>query len=228
MAEEETPQGEPETFTKDDVAKMIAESTEAATKGLKSKVEELLGEKKAASAKAREAEEAAAKAAEEAAKKSGDVETLEKSWADKFGRFQEESAAEKAAMVGTIEKLTVGSQATALAAEMAVQGSASVLERIVRDRLKVEMTEEGPKVRVLDASGQISAASIADLKSELTADPALAPIIAASKGSGGGAPKPNGGAGASKTIAASELDKMTAKDKAKYFADNPGVVVVQT
>jgi len=65
--------------------------------GLKAKVEELLGEKKAAEKARREAEEKARAEAEEAARKSGNVEELEKSWSEKYNRREAElsSALEK-------------------------------------------------------------------------------------------------------------------------------------
>lgn len=183
--------GEGTTFTQDQVNEMI----EKATGGLKAKVDELLGEKKTASAKAKEAEAEAQRIAEEAARKAGDVKALEDSWQAKLAKAEEGYQGQLSALQKTVQDLTVGREASSLAAELAVQGSASVLERIVRDRLQTEITEEGPKVRVLDATGKPSAATLADLRAELTADPALAPIIAASKASGGGAAGANGGAG---------------------------------
>lgn len=187
------------TFTEDQVQEMI----EKATGGLKAKVDELLGEKKQASAKAKEAEEAAAKAAEEAARKQGDTEALDKSWAKKLADAEAAHKAQIEALQGNLQGLTVGAAAKDIAAEMAVQGSASVLERIVRDRLSYEMTDEGAKVRVLDASGKPSAATLDDLKAELANDAALKPLISGTKasgggaaGAGGGAARPNGLAGA--------------------------------
>ncbi|WP_299945339.1 hypothetical protein [uncultured Ruegeria sp.] len=184
-----------------DVAKYSAAQVDEATKGLKGKVDELLGESKAAKAKAKEEAEAKAKAEEEAAKKSGDVEALEKSWGEKLTKAVEGKDAENAELRKTVDNLTVGAAAKDVAAELAVQGSASVLERIVRDRLSVEMTDNGPLIRVNDSQGQPSAANLEDLKTELSNDEALKPLIAASKASGGGAPNANGGAGKSNGLA---------------------------
>ena len=191
-----------ETFSKEQLDAAIAQALEANNakrdeeeKGLKSKVEELISERKADQAKAKEAEEAAARAAEEAAKKSGDVEALEKSWGEKLTKAVEDKDTQIADLLKTVDGLTIGAKATEIAAELAVQGSASVLERIVRDRLSVEMTENGPLVRVKDAQGQPSAASLEDLKAELANDEALKPLIVGSKASGGGAAGANGGAG---------------------------------
>lgn len=224
MAEQETAQAEqkeqPTTFTQEQVNEMI----EKATGGLKSKVDELLGEKKSAAQKARDAEAEAQRIAEEAARKAGDTEALEKSWQAKLAKVEEASSGKLSAYEKTIQNLTVGREAATLAGELAVQGSASVLERIVRDRLSVEMTDEGPKVRVLDASGKPSAASIADLKAELAADAGLAPLIAGSKASGGGAAGANGGAGNRKTVKRSEWDGMNHVQRAD-FSKSGGKVV---
>ena len=195
MSDEETPKGEqtpePKTFTEEQVRELL----EKETSGLKSKLDELLGEAKTAKQKAKEEAKAREEAAAEAARKAGDVEALEKSWQEKLAKTAAEKDEQLKSLQQTVESLTVGATATALAAELAVQGSASVLERIARDRLTVEMTEEGPKVRVKDASGKPSAATLDDLKAELSNDPALKPLIVGSKASGGGAAGANGGAG---------------------------------
>lgn len=214
MAEENNAgDGEQKTFTKADVDRLISE----ATTGLKSKVDELLGEKKTAAQKAKDAEAEAARIAEEAARKAGDVKALEDSWTAKLAKAEEGYKGQIGSLQKTVEALTVGREAAALAGELAVQGSSTVLERIVRDRLSVEMTEDGPKIRVMDASGKPSAATLADLKAELVADPALAPIIAASKASGGGAAGANGGAGSvPKGNLGGSREERTAALKARF------------
>ena len=72
MSEENTEQ--PVTFTQEQVDVMISEKVSR----MESKMDELLGETKAAKAKRKEAEVAAQLAAEDAAKKSGSMEELEK------------------------------------------------------------------------------------------------------------------------------------------------------
>lgn len=193
MSEEQTPKGEQETatYTKEQVEQMIAEQT----KGLSSKVEELLGETKAAKAKAKEEAEAREKAAEEAARKAGDTEALEKSWQEKLAKIEAEKGEALTAAQKQIQKLTKGAQAAKLAAEMAVEGSAGILERFIADRLDVDMSGEDPVIRVLDKAGKPSAMSLDDLKAEFSGDAAFAPLISGSKATGGGAAGANGGAG---------------------------------
>ena len=216
MTEEtKTPEGEqngaPKTFTEEQVRELL----EKETSGLKSKLDELLSEAKTAKQKAKEEAKAREEAAAEAARKAGDVEALEKSWQEKLAKTAAEKDEQLQSLQKTVETLTVGAAAKDLAAELAVQGSAPVLERIVRDRLTVEMTEEGPKVRVTDASGKPSAATLEDLKQELTNDPALKPLIVGSKATGGGAAGAGGGA------AVKKFSEMTGTEKVQLRRTNP-------
>ncbi|WP_085747308.1 hypothetical protein [Pseudomonas sp. R45(2017)] len=170
--------------------------------GLKAKVDELLGEKKLAEKKAREAEEAARLEREEAARKSGNVEELERSWTEKFTRREAELTGtleqERATLSGQIRDLTVGRTATDIASALAVQGSAKALLPHIERRLSVEQRDGKPVVVVLDAQGKLSAATLDELKAEIANDAAFAPLIAGSKASGGGAGGAGGGGGAPK------------------------------
>ena len=176
--------------------------------GLKAKLEELLGESKAAKAKAREAEESAKKAAEEAARKNGDVEALDKSWQEKLSKREQELLAEREGLAGQIKNLTVGRAATDLAAELAVQGSAKALLPHIQSRLSMDIRDGKPTVVVLDASGKPSAATLAELKAEFASDPAFAPLIVGThaSGSGAGGAKPGSG-GATDTNTQAEAAK---------------------
>lgn len=198
MADEDTPKGESKTFTEDQVKAAIAEAVEKETGGLRSKVDELLGEAKKAKSKAREEEEARVKAAEEAAKKSGDVEALEKSWTEKFTTRETELTSALGEKDKIIANLTAGNAAKQIATELAVKGSESLLERVVSDRLGVEIVEGQPKVIVKDAAGQRSALTMDDLKKELREDAALKPVIAGTQATGaGGVGSSSGSGGAS-------------------------------
>jgi len=170
--------------------------------GLKAKVDELLGEKKAAEKKARDAEEAARLEREELARKSGNVEELERSWTEKFTRREAELTGtleqERATLSGQIRDLTVGRTATDIASALAVQGSAKALLPHIERRLSVEQRDGKPVVVVLDAQGKLSAATLDELKAEIANDAAFAPLIAGSKASGGGAGGAGGGGGAPK------------------------------
>jgi hypothetical protein len=170
--------------------------------GLKAKVDELLGEKKAAEKKAREAEEAARLEREELARKSGNVEELERSWSEKYSKREAELSAmleqERGTLSTQIRDLTVGRTATDIASALAIPGSAKALLPHIERRLSVEQRDGKPVVVVLDQQGKLSAATLDELKAEFANDTAFAPLIAGSKASGGGAAGAGGGGGAAK------------------------------
>lgn len=192
--------------------------------GLKAKVDELLGEKKLAEKKAREAEEAARMEREEAARKSGNVEELERSWSEKYNRRDAELNGmleqERQTLSGQIRDLTVGRTATDIASALAVQGSAKALLPHIERRLSVEQRDGKPVVVVLDAQGKLSAATLDELKAEIANDSAFAPLIAGSKASGGGAGGAGGGGGAPKGKIGGTKEERTAAI-ASRFPDLP-------
>lgn len=170
--------------------------------GLKAKVDELLGEKKAAEKARKDAEEQARLEREEAARKSGNVEELEKSWSEKFNRREAELNGmleqERGTLSTQIRELTVGRTATDIASALAIPGSAKALLPHIERRLSVEQRDGKPVVVVLDQLGKLSAATLDELKAEFANDTAFAPLIAGSKASGGGAAGAGGGGGAAK------------------------------
>lgn len=170
--------------------------------GLKAKVDELLGEKKAAEKARKDAEEQARLEREEAARKSGDVEELEKSWSEKYNRREAELNGmleqERGTLSTQIRDLTVGRTATDIASALAIPGSAKALLPHIERRLSVEQRDGKPVVVVLDQQGKLSAATLDELKAEFANDTAFAPLIAGSKASGGGAAGAGGGGGAAK------------------------------
>lgn len=183
--------------------------------GLRKKVDELLAEKKAEQQKRKEAEEQARKEAEENARKNGNIEALEKSWAEKFTARETELLNEKKALEAQVYKLTVGSKATELAAKLAVPGSDSVLLPHISNRLQVETVEGEIKIRVLDLQGKPSALSIEDLEKEFRANEAFKPLIRASNASGSGA---SGGQGGGATKKPSEMNQT---ERAAWQKDDP-------
>jgi len=170
--------------------------------GLKAKVDELLGEKKAAEKARKDAEEQARLEREEAARKSGNVEELERSWSEKYNRREAELNGmleqERGALSTQIRDLTVGRTATDIASALAIPGSAKALLPHIERRLSVEQRDGKPVVVVLDQQGKLSAATLEELKAEFANDTAFAPLIAGSKASGGGAAGAGGGGGAAK------------------------------
>jgi hypothetical protein len=192
--------------------------------GLKSKVEELLGEKKAAEKARKDAEDQARLEREEAARKSGNVEELERSWSEKYNRREAELNGtleqERGTLSAQIRDLTVGRTATDIASALAIPGSAKALLPHIERRLSVEQRDGKPVVVVLDQQGKLSAATLDELKAEFANDTAFAPLIAGSKASGGGAGGAGGGGGAAKgNIGGTKAERTAAI--ASRFSDLP-------
>jgi hypothetical protein len=183
--------------------------------GLKAKNEELLAELRANKTKAREAEEAARIAAEDAARKSGDTEALDRSWQEKHTAALAEKDGTLSALQAQVHALTVGATAARVAGELAVQGSAAVLQQIIEPRLSMELREGKPTVVVLDAERRPTALTVDEFKTQLFNDAALAPLIASSRASGGGATGGKGG-GAAKT-----WDQLTGMERVELRRNNP-------
>jgi len=157
-------------------------------------------------------EKLAREAAEDAAKKSGDITALEKSWADKLAAEVATRDGQLTAYQQTISNMTAGAAARTMAAELSLPGSADVLLPHIERRLKVEMTDGQPLVRVLDKSGKPSAMSIDDLKKEIAAEKSFAPLLVGSFASGSGNPGVKGNAGGN-TIKHNVYAAMSPSDK---------------
>lgn len=184
--------------------------------GLKSKIDELLAEKKTEAQKRKEAEESARKAAEDAARKGGDVEALENSWKEKLSKREQELLGERDALTGQIKSLTVGRTATDIASDLAVPGSAKALLPHIERRLSMEIRDGQPTVIVLDANGKPSASTLDELKAEFAKDAAFAPLIRASDATGGGASGSKSGGGAAKTVSRAQFDAMDHASRAAH------------
>jgi alanyl-tRNA synthetase len=181
-----------------------------------SKISELLGEKKKAAEKAREAEEAARKEAEEAARKSNNVEALEKSWAEKLEREKQELIDKYEPDLQLKDQLlqnaTVNATATQIISEIGIPGSAKVLMPHIAKRLKMEVRDGKAVTVVTDVDGNPSALTVDDLKKEVSQDEAFKPLIVGTKATGGGANGSEGGSGTpgSGNMGGSKSDRVDA------------------
>lgn len=204
------------------------EKLKATISDLQSKVGKLTEHNEKLFAERKRDQEKAAEAAEEAKKaaaKAGDVKALEESWQAKYDKREAELLEKVGSLEGNVAKLTSGQAASTIAGELAVEGSAKALLPHISGRLTTEYVDGDPVVRVLDADGKPSAASLDDLKAELKADKALAPLIVGSKASGAGG-SDNSAAGGGVTIKKADFDAKTAKERAKFMKDNPDAQIV--
>lgn len=160
-------------------------------------------------------------AREEAAKKAGNIDELQKSWQEKFdkaiGETESKYKTENESLASDLNVEMIEKKATELAAALALPESADVLYPHIKARLRVEVRDGRRQTVVVDREGKASAATLADLKKEFAANKAFAPILAASRASGGGANGGKGGGAADKAISRAELEAMPPHSRAGFF-----------
>ena len=184
-----------------DVAALQAELA-----ALKGHHEKLLGETKAAKAKAKEEAEASRVAAEEAARKSGDVSALDKSWQEKYAKAEAEYGAKLTAAQQQLQTVLVDNVAQKAAMDIAVDAEcAELLADKLRGSLGLAEVDGKMQTVVIDADGKRSALTVDELKKQLIAKyPRL--VKGNPAGGAGGLPQPAGGAGGS-TNSGSMVDR---------------------
>ena len=206
MSETDTPDLEQLQKQMADLAAKL-EETDKERKKLAKNNQDLMAEKAAA-------REEAERIKLDAAKKGGDVDALEKSWADKMAAREAEWQAQLAASDKLISGLTVGQTATSLAADLFGENADLMLHH-VKGRLTYEVRDGKPVVRVLDVDGNPSAYSLDDLKKEFAGNQRFGPFIVGSKASGPGPHNKGGGAVTKK------FNEMSGGELAQLRRDNP-------
>ena len=187
----------------------IQQRLEEETTGLKSKVDELLAEKKKVQAEREAAREQAKLEAEEKA-------IAENNYKELFESQKEESSALRQTierMNADMQKQKINEQAVKLAATLTKDtGRAQLLQKEFSQRLSLVDGE----LRVTDPSGQLTVSSLDDLVSSIKTDyPFLVDGIQAS---GGGAVKAQGGAEArSKEMSRSDFEALSIQQKADFM-----------
>lgn len=187
--------------------------------GLADRIKKLEANNQALLDEKRKAKEAADVAAQEAAKKSGDIEALEKSWADKLSSKELELGDKMKRYENLISDLTVGSEATKLAAELFGENAELAMPHVL-NRLTYEITDTGAKIRVKGPDGSPTAATIDELKKEITNDPRFSAILVGTRASGSGnhSGKSNGAPTTKKfnEMSGAELSALRREDPSKY------------
>lgn len=104
----------------------------------------------------------------------------------------------------------------------------SVMERIVADRIHVDIVDGVAITRVLDADGKASAMSVDELKKEFVANKEYHPIIVASKASGGGAGSGGNGNQDAGSGAPTKLSEMTELERVAFLKrDKAGFIAMR-
>ncbi|MCF5465950.1 hypothetical protein, partial [Pseudomonas syringae] len=153
--------------------------------GLKRQNQTLLDEAKEAKRLRREAEEARTQQERDAAKARGDFEQL-------FTSSEQALAAERAKladMTASIERRDLTSAASKVATIIAEGENAEILAEFIQRRLKVV---EG-QVKVTDAQGNLTIATLDDLAKEFEKTPRYAALVRGTQANGGGATGGKGG-----------------------------------
>lgn len=190
----------PKTYTAAEVEALINERTN----GLKSKVDELLGEKKSAAQKAKEAEQARIAAEQAAARQSGELDKFEQSLRGEFAREKEPLVAKLTALesrvLGESKKAILGG----FAADFLAPESIDVIGQLV----KTELDGDNIKTQFTDFAGNVITTDPAEFKKWMAKHPAISHLMKADAASGGGAmggKNSSGGAGQAKYSALKDL-----------------------
>lgn len=168
--------GEPEkTFT--------AAEVEELTKGMKSKLDELLKEKKTASQAAKEAEAARLAAEQEAARKSGELDKFEASLRGEFEK-------EKGALTGkltALETRVLGESKKAVLGGFIGDFELPESVDIVAQLVKTELDGDQVKTQFMDFAGQVVTTDPAEFRKWMQKHPVISRLMKATAASGGGA-----------------------------------------
>lgn len=152
------------------------------------------------------------------ATRAGDVAALETSWKEKLAVQKAESKAALEQKDRFIQSTLVDSVAVSIAAELSGDNAALLLPHIT-PRLTADLSGEKPLTRVIDKDGKPSALSVDDLKKELSGNKLFAPIIIASKASGGGAAGRPGNGGAA--TGQKKFSELNDQERTAWFKSDP-------
>lgn len=117
----------------------------------------------------------------------GDVRNVEASFKTKLAETERALKGDLKKKDGVISDLLINSEAGRLASE--ITNAPSLLLPVIKARMTVDHTGDTPVIRILGADGKADEKlTVADIKKEILANKEYAPILVASKASGGGAP----------------------------------------
>jgi len=171
--------------------------------------------RKQAEAKAKELEVRLRDLEDTKSRDRGDVKSLEESYQRKLQELETKARQENEKLTSIIKRNTVEAEARRLAAELSGPNADIILPHILQ-RMSVELDDEGPRVRVLDEKGVVTADTPEDLKNYFFTNQRYSPIIIGSKATGSGAAGAKSGGGVHK-----KLSEMTATEEALFAKQNP-------
>ena len=146
------------------------------------------------------------------AKTDGDIAALEESWKAKLEATQTEYESKMSAVQSALEAAVIDAAVDDVSS---IFVAPKAMMPFVRSKLKVEIADGRPSVRVVGDDGKPTAMSIDELKESLKSDESLAAVIVGSKASGGGV---GGDSGAGNSGSGSpDFNKMSRKERLLYF-----------
>ena len=178
--------------------------------GMKSKLDELLSEKKKEQAKAKAAADLAATKELEAAAKNGDVESLQKALQEQ----QEKYANLEGSIAKDKEQGSIKDFIDSVLSEHVTQDRAARM--FIENELKGKVGYKEGQIMPVNDEGALTGATLSELVNSVVSDPSNKPYMIASNASGGGAAggqKGNGGA--------VDLSKMTKTQVTQFANENP-------
>lgn len=196
--------------------KAESEQYKTSVQKLQSKVDEVLGEKKTATQKAREAEQAAEAARLEALEKSGSLEEIKTAYEQRLAQEQEAFSGQ----LGQVKSFAKG---------QTVSGVLSIFDDKYRDLVKphidskIDLVEENGKLTpiILDDDGKPSATSLQEFTQGLANNESFAPLLKGSQARGVGPVNTSSGGASGKSfneMNGAELKELREKDPARYDA----------
>lgn len=175
--------------------------------GLRNQVQTLLTEKKEEKRKRDAAEAEQRRLQEESQRANGEYEQLYTS----SQQALEQERTRLAELTANIERRDLTSAASKVSSSIADGENAEILAEFVQRRLKIV---DG-QVKVTDAAGNLTIASLEDLAKEFQQAPRYAALVRGTQANGGGAAGGKGG-GATKT-----WDQMTGMERVELRRTNP-------
>ena len=192
-----------------------AAEVEELTKGMKSKLDELLKEKKSASQAAKDAEAARIAAEQEAARKSGELDKFEASLRGEFEK-------EKGALTGkltALESRVLGESKKAVLGGFTGDFIAPESVDLVAQLVKTELDGDQVKTQFTDFAGNVITTDPAEFKKWMAKHPAISELMKPTASIGGGAIGGKGSNGSAGTINRSQFDKLDHGARKQFFAN---------
>ncbi len=187
---------------------------DALTGGMRGKLDELLGEKKAAALKAKESEAARVAAEQESARKTSDIDKFEQSLRGELAKEKEDLTTELATLKGGMlaerKKIVLGS----LAKHFEVEGA----EALIGNLIQTEFDGSEIKTKFLDFDGNLSTTDADEFVKLMAKHKVVSHLMKADNATGGGATgaKSNAGGVSSTQMTRDDFDKLSPDNRMKF------------